>query len=171
MFGEVNEGKGGIMNLVRSLVFVFFIVALIFMAGCTDSSQKLSAQASLASQSAIGSNNSFAHVEVYHFHGNNQCSSCIAVGELAEKTVNANFKDELASGRLVFAHINAELPENKALAEKYSVTGSSLWIGVYNGNGFHKEQDTKVWYLIDNEDDYTSYLSGLITKRLNGNLT
>ena len=171
MFGEVNEAKGGIMNLVRSLVFVFFIVALIFMAGCTDSSQKLSAQASLVSQSAIGSNNSFEHVEVYHFHGNNQCSSCIAVGELAEKTVNANFKDELASGRLVFAHINAELPENKALAEKYSVTGSSLWIGVYNGNGFHKEQDTKVWYLIDNEDDYTSYLSGLITKRLNGNLT
>ena len=85
--------------------------------------------------------------------------------------MNTNFKDDLASGRLVFAHINAELPENKALAEKYGVTGSSLWIGVYNSNGFHKEQDTKVWYLIDNEDDYTSYLSGIITKRLNGNLT
>jgi hypothetical protein len=97
--------------------------------------------------------------------------SCIAVGDLAEKTVNTNFKAELASGRVVFAHVNYDLPENSALAAKYGVTGSSLWIGVYNGNRFHKEQDTKVWYLIDNEDAYTSYLSGIITKRLNGALT
>ena len=62
------------------------------------------------------------------------------MGDLAEKTVNGNFKDELASGRLVFAHINTELPENKALAEKYGVTGSSLWIGVYNDNGFHRNR-------------------------------
>jgi hypothetical protein len=159
------------MNLMRSLIFVFFIVALVFMAGCTDSSPKPNAPAPSASQPAIGSNNPFVHVEVYHFHGNAQCMSCIAVGDLAEKTVNTNFKGELASGRLVFAHINADLPENRALAEKYGVTGSSLWIGVYNGNGFHKEQDTKVWYLIDNEDAYTSYLSGIITKRLNGDLS
>ena len=78
-----------------------------------------------------------------HFHGNQQCTSCIAVGDLAEKTVNANFKDELASGRLVFAHVNYDLPENAALATKYNVTGSSLWIGIYDANGFHKEQDSR----------------------------
>jgi len=159
------------MNLMRTLIFVFFIVVLIFMAGCTDSSQKPSTPAPSASQPAIGSNSPFEHVEVYHFHGNTQCTSCIAVGDLAEKTVNTNFKDELASGQVVFAHVNYDLPENRALAENYGVTGSSLWIGVYNGNGFHKEQDTKVWYLIDNEDAYTSYLSGIITRRLNGDLS
>jgi len=42
---------------------------------------------------------------------------------------------------------------------------------VYDGNGFHKEQDTRVWYLINNKDTYTSYLSGIITKRLNGDLS
>ena len=47
-------------------------------------------------------------------------------------------KHELASGRLVFAHVNYDLPENAALATKYGVTGSSLWIGVYDANGFHK---------------------------------
>jgi hypothetical protein len=145
------------------LLFIALIVASGLAAGCTSPAKS----PAIVQQS----NSSVERVEVYHFHGNNQCSSCIAVGDLAEKTVNANFKDELASGRLVFAHINAELPENRALAEKYGVTGSSLWIGVYNGNGFHKEQDTKVWYLIDNEDAYTSYLSEIITKRLNGNLT
>jgi len=159
-----------IINLKHSLILGCIIAILLLTAGCTDTSPHPGAAAPV-SQPIIGSNNTFDRVEVYHFHGNNQCSSCIAVGDLAEKTVNTNFKDELASGRLVFAHINAELPENRALAEKYGVTGSSLWIGVYNGNGFHKEQDTKVWYLIDNEGDYTLYLSGIITKRLNGNLT
>jgi hypothetical protein len=159
-----------ILIRMHSFIFVFFIVALLFTAGCTDSSQHQSA-APTVSPSTINSNSTVERVEVYHFHGNTQCTSCIAVGDLAEKTVNANFKDELASGRLVFAHVNYDLPENAALAAKYGVTGSSLWIGVYNGNGFHKEQDTKVWYLIDNEDAYTSYLSGIITKRLNGALS
>ena len=159
------------MNLMRSLIFVFFIVFLIFTAGCTDSSPQLGTTASSASQPAISSNSTVGRVEVIHFHGNQQCTSCVAVGDLAEKTVNANFKDELASDRLIFAHVNAEQPENRALAEKYGVTGSSLWIGVYDGNGFHKEQDTRVWYLINNKDAYTSYLSGIITKRLNGDLS
>ncbi|MCK9579484.1 MAG: hypothetical protein M0Q92_03415 [Methanoregula sp.] len=44
--------------------------------------------------------------------------------------MNANFNAELASGRVVFAHVNYDLAENSALALKYGVTGSSLWIGV-----------------------------------------
>ena len=159
------------MNPMRSLIFVFFIVVLIFTAGCTDLSPQLGATVPSASQPVIGSNNTVERVEVIHFHGNQQCMSCIAVGDLAEKTVKANFKEDLASGRLVFAHINAELPENRALAEKYGVTGSSLWIGVYDGNGFHKKEDVRVWSLIGNKDAYMTYLSGIISKRLSGDLS
>jgi len=154
------------------VLFIALIVASGLATGCTSPAKSpIIVQQSTSLPGAISSNSSVDRVEVYHFHGNTQCTSCIAVGDLAEKTVNVNFKDELASGRLVFSHINAELPENKDLAEKYGVTGSSLWIGVYNGKGFHKEQDTKVWYLIDNKDAYMSYLSGIITKHLNGDLT
>jgi hypothetical protein len=154
------------------VLFIILIVASGLAAGCTSPAKSSATfHQSTSSPVAIGYNSSVERVEVYHFHGDSQCDSCIAIGDLAEKTVNADFKDELATGRLVFAHINAELPENQALAEKYGVTGSSLWIGVYNENGFHKEQNTKVWYLIDNKDAYISYLSGIITKRLNGDLS
>jgi hypothetical protein len=159
------------MNLMRSLIFVFFIVFLIFTAGCTDSSPQLGTTASSASQPAISSNSTVGRVEVIHFHGNQQCTSCVAVGDLAEKTVKTNFKEDVASGRLAFAHINAELPENHTLAEKYGVTGSSLWIGVYDGNGFHKKEDVRVWSLIGNKDAYMTYLSGVISKRLSGDLS
>ena len=158
------------MNLTRSLIWLCFIIVLLVTSGCTDSSLHLGATPS-APLSTTRANSTVERVEVFHFHGDQQCASCIAVGDLAEKTVNANFKDELASGRLVFAHVNAELPENRALAEKYGVTGSSLWIGVYDGSGFHKKEDVRVWSLIGNEDAYSFYLTGLISKRLNGDLS
>jgi hypothetical protein len=165
------RGSVAIMNLMRSLIFVFFIVVLIFTAGCTDSSPQLSATAPSASQPAISSNSTVGRVEVYHFHGNQQCVSCIAVGDLAEKTVNANFKEELASGRLVFAHVNYDLPENAVLAAKYGVTGSSLWLGIYDTNGFHRQQNMDVWYLTGDKEKYKAYLTNVITRRLNGDLT
>jgi hypothetical protein len=123
-------------------IIISLIIAFGFAAGCTDPSPHLGAAAS-ATVPTTNTNSTVERVEVHHFHGNSQCTSCIAVGDLAEKTVNDNFKAELASGRLVFAHINYDLPENAALAVKYGVTGSSLWIGVYDANGFHKKEDIR----------------------------
>jgi len=107
-------------------------------------------------------------VEVFHFHGTHQCYSCITVGSLAEKTVNTYFKDELDSGKIVFGHINGELPENSDLVAKYGVTSASLWIGTYINGTFHKEENVNVWYKISNEADYLQYLKGIIEKRLKG---
>ena len=110
-------------------------------------------------------------IEVYHFHGNSQCVSCRTVGAFAEQTVNRYYILEVASGKMVFAHINFDLPENKALAEKYAVTGSSLWIGTYVDGKFSKEEDLKVWYRLDNETEYSTYLRGVLDKRLKGDLS
>ena len=107
-------------------------------------------------------------VEVYHFHGNAQCSSCIAIGQYAEETVNAYFSEELKSGKLIFAHVNYDLPENKALAEKYGVTGSSLWIGTYVNGTFKAEENINVWYKLYNKEEYMNYLKGVIEDKLAG---
>lgn len=158
------------MIILQRFITVILVLCLLIgfgiAAGCTSP-----AKSDPSTPVATGAGGTVERVEVFHFHGNQQCASCIAVGDLAEKTVNANFKAELASGRLVFAHVNAEQPENAALATKYGVTGSSLWIGMYDADGFHKEQDIRVWYLINDKDAYSTYLSGLITKRLNGDLS
>ena len=107
-------------------------------------------------------------VEVIHFHGTNQCYSCITVGDYAEETINTYFADELKSGKITFSHVNRELPENQGLVNKYGVTSASLWIGVYDGSGFHKEQNVNVWYKIENKEAYMAYLKGILEKRLNG---
>jgi hypothetical protein len=155
-------------RILQTIIFVFLVMVCGFIAGCTSSSGS-----SVSQQSPVSPTDSFLveKVEVYHFHGNNQCSSCVAVGDLAEKTVNANFKEELASGRLVFAHVNYDLPDNAALAAKYGVTGSSLWLGIYDTNGFHRQQNMDVWYLTGDKEKYKTYLAGVISKRLNGDLS
>jgi hypothetical protein len=158
-------------RIFQTVIFVFLVIICGCFAGCTSSPE--SSPYPQSSSSLINQTTSSAVelVEVYHFHGNSQCTSCIAVGDLAEQTVNANFNDKLASGQLVFAHVNFDLPENDALVKKYGVTGSSLWIGVYDSTGFHKEQNIRVWYEIDDEDAYMTYLSGIITKRLTGDFS
>jgi len=109
-------------------------------------------------------------LEIIHFHGTNQCSSCIAVGDLAEKTINTYFSEELKSGKITFQHLNAELSENYNLAKKYGVTGSSLWLGTYYKDGtFKKEENINVWYKINNKADYMNYLKNVLEKKLGDN--
>lgn len=163
-----------IQRIYPVVIFLALIIACGFFAGCTASSPQPAAAPSASPSPPFvtaSTNSTFERVEVYHFHRTQQCTSCIAIGNLTEKTLKANFKKELASGKLIFAHVGYELPENAALAAKYGVTGSSLWIGVYDANGFHKEQDTRVWSLINNKDAFSTYLTGIITKRLNGDLS
>ena len=114
--------------------------------------------------------NNIEKIEIIHFHGHNQCASCIAVGKLAEETINTYYSDELKSGKVVFAHINAELPENYDLAKRYEVTGSSLWIGTYTKDGnFFKEENVNVWYKINDKEGYMNYLKDVIEKKLGEN--
>lgn len=106
-------------------------------------------------------------VEVIHFHGNHQCYSCILVGKYAEETINNFFSNELKSGKITFAHVNGELPENFGLVKKYGVRSASLWIGTYYKDGtFKAEENINVWYKINNKEDYANYLKSVIENKL-----
>ncbi len=144
---------------MKKLLFILLI--LIFLSsGCVESNDESTVQ---VVDSTLKSD---PHIEVIHFHGTNQCYSCRAVGAYAEETITTYFSDELKSGKLVFKHVNYDLPENKELAQRYAVAYSSLWIGIYTEEGFSAEQNMDVWYKIDNKTDYMSYLSGVIDQKL-----
>jgi len=109
-------------------------------------------------------------VEIIHFHATSQCTTCIAVGDLAEETVGVYFFDEVESGMISFEHLNADLPGNLEKVKKYGVTGASLWIGVYYSDGsFVKEENINVWYKTGDRVDYMNYLKGVLEGKLSGN--
>jgi len=153
------------MKIFTKFIILSVIFLVVIISGCVNNEQKT------IENSTVNTSSSVENVEIIHFHGTNQCNSCIAVGALAEKTVNTYFSEELESDKVTFAHINAELQINKDLVNKYGVNSASLWIGVYDENGFHKEMNANVWYKIGNETDYMSYLKGIIEKRLAGDFS
>lgn len=144
------------------------LMIVMLLAGCSaNSTQEVNGNSvkELSSNTEIN----IDKLEIYHFHGTHQCVSCKTVGAYAEETVNTYFADELKSGKIVFDHINGDLPENKDLVLKYGVTGSSLWLGTYKGDDFKAEENVNVWYKIKDKTDYMNYLKGIIEKKLAGN--
>lgn len=147
------------VEMNKSLLFLSFV--FLFITGCSSDPQ-------IDGNTIIGSD--VDKLEIFHFHGYNQCYSCKTMGAYAEETVKTYFVDKLESGKIVFGHINAELPENRDLAVKYGVTGSSLWLGTYTADGkFIAEQNTNVWYKINSKLEYTMYLKEIIEQKLAGN--
>ena len=152
------------VGINNKLILVITIVLTLLVVGCSNNSQ--------TDGNVVADTEHFVNVEkleIYHFHGTNQCYSCITVGAYAEETVNNYFADEIKSGKIIFGHINGELLENKDLVMKYESTGSSLWLGTYSEDGkFSAEQNVKVWYKINDKQDYMNYLKGVIEQKLAG---
>ena len=69
-------------------------------------------------------------VEVLCFHSKQRCATCIAIEKNARAAIDSAFADRLADGTLSFRIIDISKPENEAIAEKYQVTWSSLYISV-----------------------------------------
>lgn len=68
-----------------------------------------------------------SEISLIYFHGDRRCPTCIAVGEVAEKTYFENFSD---NEKIQFLEINIDLQENEAIAEKYEIAGSSLILDI-----------------------------------------
>ena len=141
---------------------IVLLAVLVLISGCVSQENKNSEDTTTFSGNV-------EKIEVFHFHGNHQCQRCINVGKCAEDAVNEHFQYEQKEGLIIFDHVNAELPENAELAQKYEVTGSSLWVGVYDKDGgFSKEQNINVWYKTSDMEKCREYIKGVIEEKLQG---
>jgi len=96
-------------------------------------------------------------IEVIHFHGTQQCWSCITVGEYALKTIKEKFPNEYESGKIVYMDINGESVENKDIVMKYKARGPSLFLNAIRGEKDNIEEDVTVWRLVGNEKQFSNY--------------
>lgn len=70
---------------------------------------------------------SAASIQILYFHGDRRCPTCIKVGEVSQNLYNTKYSKNSV---VTFKEVNIDKDENKAIAEKYQVTGSSLMIDV-----------------------------------------
>ena len=67
-------------------------------------------------------------VEVLYFHGKQRCVTCNAIERLTREVIEENFAEEFKNGTIVFHVIDISQPENEAIADKYEVAFSSLFV-------------------------------------------
>ncbi|MBT3298256.1 hypothetical protein HN385_04980 [archaeon] len=144
------------------VLFCFGLILILFLAGCSNN---LTGEVTLETEE-----NYIKKIEVYHFHSNNQCNVCKTIGANLDETIERYFLDEVNSGKIIYGHINVQDPTNSEITERYGATGTSLWIGVYDINGFYAENDQSIWYKLNDKEEFIDYLKNLIEKRLSGEM-
>lgn len=97
-------------------------------------------------------------IQLYHFRGTNQCWTCITLWELTLKTLEESFAEEVKSGKITYEDINAELPENQALAQKFGVRNISLYINTIIGESESYEEQVDLMRYLNNEEQFKQML-------------
>jgi len=105
-------------------------------------------------------------IEVVHFHGTSQCSSCIRVGEYALKTIKTEFPEDYAEGKIVYKDVNGDLPENRDIVMKYRARGASLYINAISNGKDNIQEDFTVWRLVSNENQFIHYFQNRLNTLL-----
>lgn len=121
--------------------------------------------------SALIKNSSVEKIEVYHFHSDRQCNVCKTIGANLDETMERYFLEEVKSGKIIYGHINVQDPVNQQITMIYGATGTSLWIGVYDEEGIHIENNQEIWYKLQDKEAFILYLKGHIEKRLAGDMS
>jgi len=159
------------MNKKIIIILVFLITAFV-VTGCNGQGRENANTAPQPTPSANAENlmskavQKADRIEVVHFHGTNQCFSCITVGKFALKTIQERFPKEYKNGTIVFYDINAELPENRDTVIKYQARGSSLFVNAIANGQDQIEEDVRVWRLVTDEQAFMNYFEGKLKELL-----
>jgi hypothetical protein len=79
-------------------------------------------------------------VDVIYFHVNQRCVTCLCFEEHVNNVIEKYFADDITSGKLTYKVLNAQLPQNIAIAKKYGAVGSQLFVNAVV-NGFDNIED------------------------------
>ena len=96
----------------------------------------------------------------YYFHGTMRCPTCQKLEQYARQAIENDFKDELASGKLVFRAVNVDLKENEHFIADYQLFTKSLVLSMVKGGVEVKNKNLQqIWELVNNKEKYSTYVS------------
>ena len=67
-------------------------------------------------------------IEVYYFHFERRCETCVTVEKVTEESIKKNFPEQLKEKTIIFSSINLDDESNNDLAKRLKVAGQSLLI-------------------------------------------
>ena len=99
------------------------------------------------------------HISVYYFHGYMRCPTCHKLEQYSKEAVEANFKDEIASGKLEFKVVNIEEKGNEHFVDDYQLYTKSLIVSlVQDGKEIKSKNLEKIWEYVGNKQRFLDYV-------------
>lgn len=107
-------------------------------------------------------------VEVLYFHGAQRCPTCQAIEKCTREVIDAEFADELKSGKVVFKVVDISTSEGESLADRYEVTWSALFVNEWNGGKESRNDLTDFAFgnARSNPDEFKAELAETIRKMI-----
>ena len=105
--------------MMKKLICLF--VSMTFMMACGSRSAQTNETAFIEGKDAD-------RVEILYFHGAQRCLTCRAIESHTMALLDSLYTEETTNGKIVWKVVDISKPEYEAIADKYEVTGSSLFI-------------------------------------------
>ena len=114
----------------------------------------------LSSRAQSGEDVKGAHVVAYYFHGTMRCPTCYKLEQYSKEAIEVNFKNELASGKLVFSAINTDEKGNEHFVNDYQLYTKSLVISLVKyGKEIKSKNLAKIWEYVGDKQKFYSYVT------------
>ncbi len=138
---------------------LIFVIALVWISVKPDKKTEPSSNTQKSFQKTkVGESKPAEKVQVYVFHSTNRCYSCITMGQYLKAMLEESFQSELKSGKIEFKEINVDLPENKVVATKFQVAGTSLFINPVIDGKDNIQEEVQAWRLLGNQKNFSDYM-------------
>ena len=151
------------MQMKKFSILVFGVLLASFsMSACSFSNeeQKNEVTVEVAKEGSV--------VEVLYFHGKQRCATCVAIENETKALMSGELASLVEEGRVVMKIIDITTDEGKAIANKYKVSYSSLFVVVKNGDKEKAEDLTRFAFANarNNPEEYREELKNMIMKSL-----
>lgn len=102
--------------MYKSILVLFLAVFFVACGSKTENKQAENQTIATADASVVN---------IYYFHGKQRCKTCIAVGDLAKKTIEENY---LGNNNVKFIEVDTSDKQFEDLVNKYEVSWNALII-------------------------------------------
>lgn len=102
---------------------------------------------------------SVSTVAVYYFHGSIRCQKCLEIERISREAVLSFYEDDLAAGRMKWASVNYELPENRHYFDDFNFGLPSLAVEVQRaGRPAARLVLSNTWDKVEIPEDLENYV-------------
>lgn len=99
-------------------------------------------------------------VTVINFHGEKRCRTCIAIGDLARKTIDEQFAAEQQAGKVRWEQINYDEPAHSHFVKDYGLVSSTVLVTLWkDGKEVKWNRLDAVWDHVDDGPTFRAYVA------------